>query len=552
MLYTRRISAAFALITASLAAGCGGGENPGITTGSSTGDHVDGGVTKPVSWGECPADTGYTAEPGSECATVDVPLDHDAPEGETISLFVARRLSGKPNAPQLWLLDGGPGSSGEDIFWGLIDQFAQAMPDVDLYVPAHRGTGRSAGLVCTGEAHGTPRDVELSPEEWKACADEVTAKWGKKLAFFNATSAAKDLGQLVDRTRAPDQKVFLYGLSYGTTLVWRYLQLFPDQVTGVIQDSVVSPGTLFISTTDRDFEPVLKSYAELCKADALCTSKMGADPIDRLQKIFTAVDGGHCAESGFDRTLLRQTLGQSLMGWRARLFAFALPYRIDRCAPEDVTALKAFRDLWYQPYDLDGFSHALESNIAFSEIWESPAPTAAALKALPLTKLASLDWGAERADVYFYWPKYTPDAYVNAWPTTKIPMLMVNGTLDTETPIDTALVASKHFNGPHQTFVKLPNSPHGAGYQSPTTLADGLPCGIDIMASFVKAPEAAPDTSCIAAMKPISFEDVKFAKSFFGTGSVWENVPPVPSPPGPLPREVIPRAPGRRPLVIMP
>jgi pimeloyl-ACP methyl ester carboxylesterase len=552
MLCSRTIAAAFALVAASLVAGCGSGESPGVTTSSSTGDHPDGGGPKPVSWGACPADTGYTVEPGSECATIDMPLDHDQPEGETIPLFVARRLSGKLNAPQLWLIDGGPGSSGEDLFWGVADQFSQALPDVDLYVPAHRGTGRSAGLVCSGEAHGTPRDVELSPEEWKACSDEVTAKWGKKLAFFSTTGAARDLGELIPRLRAPDQKVFLYGLSYGTALVWRYLQLFPDQVTGVIQDSVVSPGVLFASKTDEYFEPVLKSYAELCKADALCSAKMGPDPIDKIQKLFTAIDGGHCAASGFDRTLLRQTLGQALMGWRSRVFAFAVPYRLDRCAPEDLTALAAFKALWYQPYDLDGFSHALESNISFSDEWESPAPTAAALKAIGTSKLASLDWTVERADVYGYWPKYPPDAYIDGWPTTTIPMLMVNGTLDTETPIETALVASTHFAGAHQTFVKLPYAPHGGGYQSPTTLADGLPCGIDIMASFVKAPESAPDTSCIAAMKPLVFEDVKFAKSFFGTGSIWENVPPALSPPGPQAREIVPRAPGRRPFVITP
>jgi hypothetical protein len=43
----------------------------------------------------------------------------------------------------------------------------------------------------------------------------------------------------------------------------------------------------------------------------------------------------------------------------------------------------------------------------------------------------------------------------------KVPMLMVNGTLDTETPIDIPLVASTPFNGPHQTFVKLPRPERG-------------------------------------------------------------------------------------------
>ena len=313
-----RLASTIALFISSLAAGCGGGESPGATTSSGAGGQPDGGMVQPVAWGPCPDPSGYTLEPGHECATIEVPLDHQKPEGETIPFFVARKLSGKVGAPQLWLLDGGPGSSGEDMFWGLVGQFAQAMPGVDLYVPAHRGTGRSAGLTCAGEAHGTPRDVELSPEEWKACSEELTAKWGEKLAFFNTTSAAKDLGLAVERSRTPDQKVFLYGLSYGSYLVWRYLQLYPEQPAGVIQDSVVSPGALFVSQVDQSFEPVLKDYAALCKADTLCSAKLGPEPMDRITKLFGAVDGGHCAAAGFDRTLLRQTLGQSLMGWRAR------------------------------------------------------------------------------------------------------------------------------------------------------------------------------------------------------------------------------------------
>jgi pimeloyl-ACP methyl ester carboxylesterase len=554
---SHRLISAVALIVSALAAGCDGGEGSGATTSSGAGSsgaggHADGGVVQPVAWGPCPEETGYTVEPGNECATIDVPLDHEDPQGETIPLFVARRLSGKAGAPQLWLLDGGPGSSGEDFFWGLVGQLAQALPDVDIYVPAHRGTGRSAGLTCAGEAHGTPRDVELSPEEWKACSEELTAKWGKKLAFFNTTSAAKDTGLVIDRVRAPDQKVFLYGLSYGTYLLWRYLALFPDQASGVIQDSIVSPGELFVSQVDQSFEPVLADYAALCKADALCSSKLGPDPMDRIAKLFTAVDGGHCAAAGFDRALLRQTLGQSLMGWRARLLGLAVAYRLERCAPEDLTALQAFKDLYYSPYDLDGFSHGLEVNIDFSELWESPAPSAAEMKARGTSRLASIDWGVEHADVYFYWSKYPADAYALAWPTTKLPMLMLNGTLDTETPFDTAHVAAAHYQGAHQTFVTLPGSPHGGGYQSPTTLADALPCGVKIIGSFVTAPEAAPDTSCIAAMKPVEFEDVKFAKSFFKTGSVWENVPPAPAKPGAgaEARVVIPRGHGRRPLVL--
>ena len=43
------------------------------------------------------------------------------------------------------------------------------------------------------------------------------------------------------------------------------------------------------------------------------------------------------------------------------------------------------------------------------------------------------------------------------------------------------------------------------------------------MGSFVANPHAPVDTSCIARMRPIVFDDERFPQLFFGTTNVWEN-----------------------------
>lgn len=514
-----------------IAAGCAGpggeGESP---PGSAAAEH-----RAAVAWGPCPEESLYAWYPDAECATIPMPLDHRDPSAGTFGYFVARKRSGAPHAPALWLIDGGPGSSGEDFFYGLVDEFNAAIPEADLYIPAHRGTGRSAGLVCSGEAWGTPRDTELSPEEWQSCAAEVTAQWGDKLALFNMTQAADDIGDAVTRLREPGQEVFVYGLSYGTTLAIRYLHHHPHQADGVILDSIATPGRVFQSQADTYFDDPLRGLGELCMEDALCASKMGPDPAARIGDVFAALDAGHCAEAGIDRALLRQITAVSLMGWSARVFALAVPYRLERCAPEDVAALQTFVPFWISAYDLDGFSHALEANISFNEFWESPAPSGAMLTARAEGALASLDWAVERRDVYDFWPKYTPEIEPSAWPRSSVPMLMMNGSLDGMTPLALAQETAAHFDGPAQTFVTIPGAPHGAGYQSPTTLPDGLPCGLSIMASFMAHPHAPPDTSCTQAMAPIPFERPAIAALVFGTGSVWENIPPASSTPAAAP-----------------
>jgi hypothetical protein len=48
-----------------------------------------------------------------ECDSLEVPLDWEAPEGETISIFYGKRRAKGEATAQLWLLQGGPGGSAE-------------------------------------------------------------------------------------------------------------------------------------------------------------------------------------------------------------------------------------------------------------------------------------------------------------------------------------------------------------------------------------------------------------------------------------------------------
>jgi pimeloyl-ACP methyl ester carboxylesterase len=478
----------------------------------------------PLAWGPCPTDSKYVYEPTAQCATIEVPLDRAHPERGTIPQFIARLpASSGPATKQFWILDGGPGSSGEELFEGIIDWYAQAMPDVDLYVPAHRGTGRSAGLACAGEGQDTPNNDDLTPAEWVACRDQMVAEWGDGLEQFTMSNATDDLADLIERARVPGQDVILYGLSYGTDEMWRLLARHPHAADAVIQDAIVSPGVMFQSREDQYADPVFREYARMCAADPFCHEKLGDDPFSRIVSVSKAVANGHCAASGFDSERLRLVLGDLLVAWNVRVYALSIPYRLERCSEADIVALHKFLAFYFEPYDLDGYSNALDVNISFSEIWEHPSPSPATLIARAEHQVAAIDYGFERAAISATWPRHPADHRDPEWPRIDVPMLMLNGTLDVETPLPTAEVAALHYHGPHQTFVRLPNSPHAGGYQSPTTRPDGLPCGIDIMASFVADPRGMLDTSCIADMEPVRFDDDRFARFFFGTTSTWEN-----------------------------
>jgi pimeloyl-ACP methyl ester carboxylesterase len=69
------------------------------------------------------------------------------------------------------------------------------------------------------------------------------------------------------------------------------------------------------------------------------------------------------------------------------------------------------------------------------------------------------------------WPIYGDDGYFEKFADTDVPILMLNGTLDPQTPLSIAEPTAAIFNGPHQQFITVPWSPHGVLFNSYTAAA---------------------------------------------------------------------------------
>lgn len=120
-----------------------------------------------VSWGSCPV--GFAGE----CATLEVPIDWSDPASKTIGVLASRYRSPQTATRDLWLLAGGPGSSGAS-FTSLLADLAQGLPGTNLYVMEQRGIGASAKLDCPGAvAVDSPLGQGIAPDEWPSCLEEV-------------------------------------------------------------------------------------------------------------------------------------------------------------------------------------------------------------------------------------------------------------------------------------------------------------------------------------------------------------------------------------------
>jgi pimeloyl-ACP methyl ester carboxylesterase len=499
-------------------------------------------------WEKCSLETGGT-DGRAECANVEVPLDWSAPEGKKITFFVKRVLgSAKGPKQQLWLLQGGPGAAGDGL-----ESLAQAIigrdDSVDIYIPDHRGTGRSAYLDC-------PRTIEDGWSYGRFCAAEIERTWGKgTLATFSTTSAARDVGFVIENSRLKDQKVHVYGVSYGTYWAQRYLQLFPTQASAVTLDSLCQSGLCSLSKNSYWYDVVGKKYLGECAQDSFCKEKLGPDPVEATRQAFAKADAKTCAAlEGFSSYDLRVVFQWFITSVELRVMIPSLVHRINRCNEEDAAPLSAFvdhmrKDFWgfedptesgdsaFATQDLS--SNALLVNIAMSEMEEEPAPTLSELEALLSDSLFAIpEIETYRLETYQSWPKYRRDEYVGKYPDTATPILMMNGTLDPQTPQDFADAIAPHYAKPNQSYVVFPRAAHCVISQSPTgDDAISEHCGMTVWKQFVANPTRSLDTTCTSKILGHRFDAdwSMLAGYMYNQPSLWSPAPKVGSPNGPPP-----------------
>jgi pimeloyl-ACP methyl ester carboxylesterase len=484
---------------------------------------------EPLAFKPCPLRVDADG-PDAECATALTPLDAANPGGPTIEMFVKRyRPAGGKGLRAMWMLQGGPGASAY-VFESIAQQIGTRFPDVDFYMPDHRGTGKSTRLGCPAQESPTSEaGIAITDAEWPACLADVKAREGERLAAFNTTNAANDLGVLIERTKQEGQPVFVYGVSYGTYWAHRYLQLYPSQANGVIFDSMVPQGGS-LARQDEDSGEAARDLFAVCGKDAFCSQKLGTDPWPKVQALFAKLKTGHCSDIALpdfpNHILFRRAFAGLLMDVNLRPYIPAIVHRLDRCEAKDITALKVLvgKLTQEQPESpmMKQWSWVVTYNIAFSELWETPEPTAELLESLRENSVASRDVTLGMQATMGMWPRYKADPRTTSYAQTNTPLLFLNGGLDPATLLRKARPVREHFQGPNHYWVEVPTAGHTVIASS--TTSEKRSCGTRMMMSFMEKPDTAPDTSCIADVLPIDFPNgrVDYNQALFGTNDAWE------------------------------
>ncbi len=503
------------MITLALAPSCGGDDdNPSPTPA--------------LVWAAC----GPLVADGAagECATMPVPLAWATEDGPTIDVFV-KRFTGSGPRGQLWILDGGPGGTGAQFDNAdLIALFDQA--GWDVYLPAHRGTGRSTPLECAAAIATTSTDgVLVTIEEAAACAAEVEATWGDGLAHFSAAQAARDLGALIEAARPTTgaQRVAIWGGSYGTYWAQRYLQAFPDQA-----DAIVLEGSLDltnrISDQLRAGNAAGERFLDACADDGFCAAHLGDDPRAAYDAAVATIAARSCPPLA-DVTVptwkaMARTLVDVQLGYDARAILAAVVRRTVRCGPADAAVLAQFAaGLPVLAAQLDRADGDLTINnfmLALDEVridlW--PADLDRAVVGPPhdgLRFASATEWN-QLADLIERWPAQPRAVDADQAAVTTVPILVLSGGLDTATPLEwSELAASRYPGAQHVVF---PYGGHGVTFDEAS-----LECGLGLFLGFLADPAAAVDASCVDDVAPIDFATGGGARDLYrewlGTENLW-------------------------------
>lgn len=515
----RMLALSAALLALVAWSGCGDADEAAVErgpegSGGTGGEPDDGGTIQAtigsIDWTDCQA-SGYAFL----CAEIDVPLNWDDAESQRISFFV-RKLPTRAatHKGQLWLFVGGPGYGGSSIL-PIAPYFSSL--GFDVYVPDYRGVGRSTPLACTGDSMSA------------ACKLELWDRFGEGLRFFSTTDAATDIGRTIEATRELGEKVFVYGSSYGTFLGNRYLTLFPDQADGAILDGIC-PATGCNIHQDLNLNLVAKRVFDLCGQDAACSGKLGTDPWATLGDLQRRLASGHCPDFAgpYGAQALSLILSTTVDHRDGAAVALASAYRLDRCSPDDAVAVRKLLEE-IAPRTFDPVANAprsdfLYAQILLSEFWDEGLESEDLIDELANLYVAP-GYGYTLASMRDEWltPFYETPAELYRWADVSIPVLLINGTLDAQTPEWDLVGIQDAFSRYGQSYVEIPFGAHGGLWEGRAFNAMGT-CGFKMVSEFLQSPYRKVDTSCLAGLEVLDLEGDRLpAVNLFGTTDLWEN-----------------------------
>lgn len=253
-------------------------------------------TAKGIDWKPCPDDE------AAECGTVSVPVDWARPTGPRIDIVTARVRAADPKARigSLFLLPGGPGGSGVDSL-SIVREFLapEILRRFDLIGFDARGIARSRPVLCPTNSH-PPSEFPQNAKAYRRLveyhrqkADTCRRLTGPLFDHVDTLSVARDTDAI--RAALGEQKISLYGGSYGTLLGQQYAEEYPRHVRALVLDSImdhsITSARRYLVPQSLVLEQGYRQFSAWCTKSPRCALR-GQDALKVLDELMAKADRG--------------------------------------------------------------------------------------------------------------------------------------------------------------------------------------------------------------------------------------------------------------------
>jgi pimeloyl-ACP methyl ester carboxylesterase len=194
-----------------------------------------------------------------------------------------------------------------------VENVVQLIPatfGIAVILPDHRGTGLATVLDC---------DNQDSQNVTADCITYLTLRWEiEGLHQLSITVAAHDLSLQIQSYQIDHPvRVSIYGLSYGTQWLDRFLQICPTLVQSAVMDGVVNRCLSSVSRYDISVSDVGSQFLTYCQMQLECSQHFPVYqlPYIMLYRILTELDANSqkCVNDHFTRYQLTLDRVRSLL-----------------------------------------------------------------------------------------------------------------------------------------------------------------------------------------------------------------------------------------------
>lgn len=419
-----------------------------------------------------------------ECATARVPLDYDRPQGKTIELALIRlpATGSREGVRALFHNPGGPGATAVgSVRAGFGRGFAPAVrARYDVVGVDPRGVAGSEGVDCfAGDtqaredviADSVPFPVGATEERWAVVRSIELARRCQTAApgvipHMSTANVARDLEML--RRAVGDDELNFYGQSYGSFLGQTYAALFPDRVGAFVLDGnvdprrwITGPGVPWLrNDTHTGTEAAVEAFFAACDeaGPRRCPLTMTtASARERTTRLFDRLaQGSVVIEDQGERGVLRyaEALNDfvSLVASQTGNWQLAAQVldQFDRLVEQSSNPPPGPQDEVIRlvpPSFLDAqLAITCSENDHARSPRQWPALARRAANEAPFAGARTAYFVDNQACAS--WQLRDRDRYTGPWRTrTANPVLLLNNTLDTATPVENAEVVNRLLPG---------------------------------------------------------------------------------------------------------